>query len=114
VDDLACLIADLVESGTESATFEFGGPEILSLRDLLGLLHRRLRDRPPRFVPVPVSMVIPILAVLERLALRAVPVTVGQLATFRFDGTAKPNPFWEARRARLTGIEEMVARSLPS
>jgi NADH dehydrogenase len=114
VDDLSCLIADVVDAGTDSGTFEFGGPEILSLRDLLGLLHRRLRHTPPRFVPVPVSVVIPVLAVLERLALRAVPVTVGQLATFRFDGTAKPNALWEARRARLTGIEEMVARSLPS
>jgi nucleoside-diphosphate-sugar epimerase len=114
VDDLACLIADVVESGAGSATYEFGGPETLSLRDLLGLLHRRLRRSSPRFVPIPVTVVIPILAVLERLALRAVPVTVGQLATFRFDGTATPNPLWEARRARLTGIEEMVARSLPA
>jgi nucleoside-diphosphate-sugar epimerase len=115
VDDLACLMADLVDAGdTTSRTFEFGGPEILSLRDLLARLHRHQRRTSPRFVPIPVSVVIPILAALERVALRAVPVTVGQLATFRFDAIAKPNPLWEARRACLTGIEEMIACSLPA
>ena len=115
VDDLACLMADVVEAGdTGSRTFEFGGPEVLSLRDLLARVHRHLRRTPPRFLPIPVSVVIPILAALERVALGAVPLTVGQLATFRFDGIAEPNPFWEARRSRLTGIENMITLSLSS
>jgi hypothetical protein len=92
---------------------ELGGPETLTLRELLGRMHRRLRQRPPRFINLPMGVVLPLLTLLERAAYRLVPLTVGQLATFRFDGVAEPNPLWLARRERLLDVDAMLAESLP-
>jgi hypothetical protein len=41
-----------------------------------------------------------------------VPVTVGQLATFRFDGVIQPSAVWEARRPRLATLDAMIAASV--
>lgn len=115
VDDLAVLIGDLVEcTGLDGRALDLGGPEIIVMRELLDRIRRRLTGRPARFVGLPFAAVLPILSLLERLAYGVVPLTVGQLATFRFDGLAQPNPLWESRRDRLSGVEAMLAASLPS
>lgn len=114
-DDLAELVADLVESAAfDGRTLEFGGPETMSLRNLLDLIHRRISGRPGRFLHLPLGPVLPVLAALEAISWRLPPLTVGQMATFRFDGVAEANPLWERRRDRLAGIEEMLTASLPS
>jgi nucleoside-diphosphate-sugar epimerase len=113
VDDLAQYVVDIVEEGRFAGeVLELGGPEIVTLRELLDRFHRRLRGRAARFVYVPLGPVLPVLAALERIALAAVPVTVGQLATFRFDGVIQPSAVWEARRPRLATLDAMIAASV--
>jgi hypothetical protein len=36
-------------------------------------------------------------------------MTVGQLSTFRFDGVARPNSLWNARRDRLASLDAVLA-----
>ena len=38
-----------------------------------------------------------------------VPVSVGQLSSFRYDGTIESNPLYESRRAALTDLARMLA-----
>jgi NADH dehydrogenase len=110
VDDLADFVVDIVESDRLAGqVLELGGPEVLSLRDLLDRMHRRARGRPARFFPVPLGCVLLPLRVLERVAYAALPLTIGQLATFRFDGISRPNALWEARRTRLAAVDRMIA-----
>jgi NADH dehydrogenase len=110
VDDLAEFIADVVESDRlDGQTLELGGPEVITVRELFERLRRNAGGGRPRFVPIPLSLALPGLTLLERVAYRALPITVGQLATFRFDGVARPNALWELRRERLASIDRMVA-----
>lgn len=113
-DDLAQFLVDLVElERNHGEILEVGGPETLTLRELLDRMHRRLRHRTARFLHLPIGGVLPLLALMERAAYRWVPLTVGQLATFRFDGVAEPNPLWLARRDRLQSVDAMLAESFP-
>jgi NADH dehydrogenase len=110
VDDLAEFVGDIVESDRLGGeVLELGGPEVLSLRDLLDRMQRRARGRGALFVPVPTWLVVPALSLVEHVAYDVLPITVGQLATFRFDGVAAPNPLWQSRRARLATIDQMLA-----
>ncbi len=112
VDDLADFVADVVDADRfRGEILELGGPEVLPLRDLLDRMHRRLRGRPAPFLYVPLGVPLAALSVLERIAYGAVPITIGQLATFRFDGVARPNDLWESRRGRLASIDRILAAS---
>lgn len=112
VDDLAAFVADIVDADRfRGDTLDLGGSEALQLRDLLDRLHRHARRRPARFVFVPMGLVLPIVRIVEPLAYAMMPMTVGQLATFRFDGVATPNDLWESRRRHLASIERIVAES---
>jgi NADH dehydrogenase len=113
VDDLADFVVEIVEHDRfRGEVLELGGPEVLPLRDLLDRLHRHVLGRPATFVHIPLGCVLPVLSFLERLAYAALPFTVGQLATFRFDAIAQPNTLWEAHRNRLATVDRMIAASV--
>lgn len=71
-------------------TLELGGPEVVPQRDLLDRQHRRARAGSARFLPIPLGIVIPLLGAAESVVYGLLPMTVGQLATFRLDGMARP------------------------
>jgi hypothetical protein len=55
-----------------------------------------------------------VLAVLEKLAYSALPLTVGQLSTFRYHGTIATNPLYQERLAGLKTVDQMLASSGPN
>ena len=114
VDDLADCLETIVRDGGAGETIELGGPEVITIEQLLDEMSRRLRGRPLRAVHVPLAPFLPVLTLLEMIAYRTLPITVGQLATFRFDGVAKPHPVFERHRARMTGIRQMIELSFPA
>jgi len=110
VDDLAGLIADVVrEDPFDGATLEFGGPEILTANELVGLMRRAAGRSARGRLAVPTAPMRPILSALERIDPRLAPFTIGQLCTFRFDGVAEPNPYWLERSADLVTVPAMIA-----
>jgi uncharacterized protein YbjT (DUF2867 family) len=113
VDDLAEMIGDLVTTERyDGGTLELGGREAVSLEELLQRIRTRRRGRRAPVLPLPAGALRVLLSALEGLWWRLPPLTVGQLASFRFDGTAMHNPFWEARRAALAGLDTILDRSL--
>jgi nucleoside-diphosphate-sugar epimerase len=93
VSDLAQQIVAIVEADRfNGETLELGGPELVTLRELLDRLHRRRHRRAAWFLPLPLGLIVPALSLLERVAYGALPLTVGQLATFRFDGVSRAVP----------------------
>ena len=113
VADLVDLILMVLEQERfRGETLELGGPQTPTIQEFMGEIHLRLCGKRARFVHLPLSLVLPSLALLEHVAYPVLPVTVGQLSTFRFDGTAAPNALLDSHRARLTTLSEMVRRSL--
>lgn len=109
VEGLAIVAAEGVGSGQ---TIELGGPEVVTIEALLGAMHRYLRGTRPRAIHLPLPPVLASLGVLELFARRFLPVTVGQLSTFRFDGVARPHALFERLRPTMTGLDQMIAQSL--
>ncbi len=109
VDDVAgFLLAILEQELFHGATLELGGPATISIEDLLRRMRRARGGGDARVMHFPLGLVVPPLTVMEWIAYRALPVTVGQLAAFRNAGTIMPHPLWESRRGRLKTLEEML------
>ncbi len=61
---------------------------------------------------IPLRPLVPFLGLVERVGVSRLPVTAGQLASFRFDGTIEPSPLYESRRETLKTVPEMLSLSL--
>ncbi len=113
VDDVADFLLRIVDNDLFGGeTFELGGPEVISIEELLLKIHGRLRVTEAKTLHIPMSLLLPTLTLLEIIAYPALPITVGQLATFRFDGTARGNALWNERRPHLQSLEKMLAAFL--
>lgn len=112
VEDLADALAAIVgEEIGAGDTLELGGPEVITIEALLGELHRVRRGTPMRAMHVPLGPLLAVLTPVEIVARRFLPITVGQLATFRYDGVARANPLFDRMRARMMGVARMIERS---
>lgn len=92
---------------------ELGGPEQVTIEELLARLHRRRSGRSPKLIHVPLRGWLPALAFLEKFLLPVLPLTAGQLASFRNDGTAEPNEVWAEARDGMQTLEQMLGSGLP-
>ena len=113
VEDLADFILRIVDNDLfRGETFNLGGPDVVSIEELLRRIHVVLRHANARTLHIPMPLLLPALTLLEILAYRMLPITVGQLATFRFDGSARPNPLWSERKPHLQSLDKMLAAAL--
>lgn len=110
VNDLVnMLVALLKEPSFSDKTFEVGGPEKISMDAFLQKVWGVVHGRPPgTIIHIPIQPVLGVLSLLERFCLRLLPVTVGQLATFRNDGVADESTHsWDYRRNMVT-LDQMI------
>lgn len=111
--DLAELLVRIVDNDLfRGETFDLGGPDVITIEELLRKIRVQLRSAGGKTLHLPLGMLLPALTLLEILAYPLLPITVGQLATFRFDGTARPNALWTERRLHLQSLETMLAAAL--
>lgn len=92
-------------------TVEVGGPDVLTMETLMGELRaRRLGSRGPA-VHFPVGLFRLPLRLAERAGLGPwLPVTAGQLASFRFDGVVRPNALQARLQATLRSLPAMLGK----
>ena len=113
VDDLADFILRIVDNNLfRGETFELGGRDVVSIEELLRKIHLLLRHANAKTLRLPMGLLLPALTLLEIVAYPVLPITVGQLATFRFDGTARLNSLWNERKPQLQSLEKMLAAAL--
>ncbi len=113
VDDLVDFIMKIVaDQSVDGTTLELGGPDVLSIEEFLKEIRRRRRGSDGRSIHIPLAPLLPALTALETVAYRFLPVTVGQLSAFRFDGTARSNRLFEAQRSDLKSVRQMLELSL--
>lgn len=94
VNDIATLLTGLAgDPAAAGATIEIGGPEAMTMLDLLSRLRANAgAGGRPRFLHAPLGFTRSVLAAIEGPALAMLPFTAGQLATFANDSVAAPHP----------------------
>jgi NADH dehydrogenase len=102
VDDLAAALVLICANPPRGETVEVGGPETLTMRDLLS----RLRGAPLHSVNVPFKPLAFALGACEDLLFPLLPFTAGQLASFVCDGIARPG--WNSPQK---SVDEMLAHA---
>ncbi|HEY9519436.1 MAG TPA: NAD-dependent epimerase/dehydratase family protein [Gemmatimonadales bacterium] len=113
VEDVALVLADAVEeSSYRNEVIGIGGPEIVTVESLLQFIRTAGGRRPARVLHLPFAAVLPALGLAARLTGGRFPLSVGQTALFRYDGTVPPHPRTEARRGGMRPLAEMLRRSL--
>jgi NADH dehydrogenase len=113
IDDLVdCLASILDDDRFRDETFELGGPEPIPIGTFLARAHALYHRREPRVVHLPLAPLLGLLGLLERPFSRLLPVSVGQFASFRYDGTIRPNPLFQRHAPRMKTIDEMLRLSI--
>ena len=109
VGDLAAGLAQLLERRAfDGATLEFGGPEVLTMAELLVRVRRAMGKPPARIMAIPYVPIRAALIAMDALLLGRSPVRAGQLTSFVHDGVAEPNPLWAAMRPSLLSVARML------
>jgi nucleoside-diphosphate-sugar epimerase len=116
VDDVAEYIMEIVQHDRfRNETLELGGPATLTIEELIQDIRRaRKQDgsKGPSF-HIPMGLLLPILRTVESAGLGSLlPFSVGQLSSFRYDGTIEPNGLHEKRRPALRSVREMLTLSI--
>jgi NADH dehydrogenase len=111
VDDVVRALLHVIESGRFTGeTFELGGGETLAIESLLRRIGKARRGRSGRVVHLPLALTLPPLRLAEAVGMSGVlPVTAGQLSSFRFAGTAGANPLQEAIAPGCRTLADMLA-----
>jgi NADH dehydrogenase len=111
VDDVVRAIMDVVEQDKfENATYEIGGPELLTIEELLQRIREARRGSRGRVIHIPTGLLRGPLRVAETVGLTGLlPVTAGQLSSFRSPGVATANWLQDTMSHRLRGLPDMLA-----
>jgi NADH dehydrogenase len=110
VDDVVRAIVQVIEEDRfGGSTFDLGGPDVLTIEALLRRIRESRRSGRTRTIHIPFALVLPPLRLAEAAGLTALlPVTAGQLSTFRFAGTAGANPLQSAITSAAHTLREML------
>lgn len=115
VEDVAKAILKVeYESKFSNEIYELGGPETIKLEEFLKRIARTKGKQNPGVLHLPISLFVFFLSIMERVILPLLPITVGQLASFRNDNTAEPNWLIKKSSAFMINLEDMISRSLDS
>ncbi len=111
--DLARMLLEVPERDElAGATVELGGPEVVTMEELLRRVRTRLKGgRGGGFVKLPYGALRAALIAGQTVLRGRSPVAPGQLSSFARDGVAAPSAFWESWRARLADVDAMIAAS---
>jgi NADH dehydrogenase len=96
--------------GTEKQTYEVGGPDAVTMLELLDLIGAALGRRRVRKVYIPLSVMRPLARVLHPLP--GFPVTPDQLLMLQEDNVCNPAPFYSTFGIRPVPLATGIGRML--
>jgi NADH dehydrogenase len=110
VQDLVRLILAILDRDLfRGDTLELGGPEAIAIEEFLKKVHHRLFQNRPRTMHISLAVLLPMLTFLELILFPFLPITVGQLASFRYNGTTELDWLSAEQISALKSIDAMVA-----
>ncbi len=114
VDDISdALIYTIENSVFKGEIYEIGGPDKITIKDFLKMISIT-KGKDAKFLPIPMWIPVSVISLLERIAYSVLPLTLGQLATFRNDSVAEDNLILRGPGKKFIGIEKMVSESVTS
>lgn len=108
-DDLARIIIHLASEAPGREVIEIGGPERLTLLDLMRRIRTRSRGKPGPLARLPLESMRRALAVVEPALFPVLPLTAGQLTSFANDSIAGPHPRTDRFQGSLKTVDAMLA-----
>jgi nucleoside-diphosphate-sugar epimerase len=113
VDDVvSCLVAAVQLDAFDSETSTMAGPETITIEDLIRRVRRAYRGSRGPLAHLPLPLLRIPLRLAETIGLGGLlPLTAGQLASFRFDGMGATN---RLQQGTALGIDQMIARLEPA
>lgn len=113
VMDVAAAIQTIEnDSRYRDEVLELGGPQAISINDFVKKIAFSRGKKKPRVFHLPMGLIVFFLSILERVVYGLLPLTVGQLASFRNQGTAEENSLVKQLSSRMKGIEQIIRDSL--
>jgi len=112
MDVAAAIQAIENDSRYNDEVLELGGPEVISIDDFLKKIALSRGKKKPRVFHLPIGIIGFFLSILERVVYGLLPLTVGQLASFRNEGTAAENSLFKRLSPGMMGIEKIIKDSL--
>lgn len=116
VEDVVRAILTIVrQDWFRSETFDVGGPEVITMAELLQRLRRAHARERGRVVRLPLGLIQAPLRAAEAVGLHALlPVTAGQLTSFGNDGTVRDNRLQKEIETALVPLDRMLGSVRPS
>ncbi|MCK5003518.1 MAG: NAD-dependent epimerase/dehydratase family protein [Candidatus Aminicenantes bacterium] len=112
LDDVcSTIIQILTKSIFKGDTYDIGGPDKLSIREFLKKISE-LKGKRPKFLSIPMWIPVSIISVLDRIIYSFLPLTLGQLATFRNDSVAEDNIILKELSGGFSDINAMIKDSV--
>lgn len=113
IDDLVDgLLHVLSEKLFNNNTFDFGGPETITMEDFLKRIKNVCDDMSFRSVHIPLGCILPFLSFFEKVFYSLLPFNTGQLSAFRFDSTVKNSDLFLNYHPLMKSINDMVRLSI--
>ena len=107
--DLARALSQLLERRAfDGSTLAFGGPEVLTMAELLQRVRASLGKPPARIMTIPYGLLRSGLIATNAVLFGRAPMTAGQLTSFVRDGVAEPSPLWDTMRPTLVSVNRML------
>ncbi len=114
IDDVCkSVIYILSNSLFNGGIFDIGGPDKLTVKDFLKKISQE-KGKKARFIYIPMWMMVFLISILEKMVYSFLPITLGQLATFRNDSVAGDNIILKELSSDFVGIDKMVTDSVQS
>jgi NADH dehydrogenase len=112
VDDVvACLVGAVEVDAFDGQAIVLAGSERISMEGLVRRLRTARRGTAGPLVRVPLPLLQIPLRVAEAIGLgRLLPISAGQLSSFRYDGVGAPNSI-QRERAPVHGLDEMLRQA---
>lgn len=109
VDDLVDCLIDIINGDKfANETLDLGGPEVIMIEDFIKRIHHFYHNEDAKVIHLPLKLIIPILSLLERFVYGVLPVTVGQLAAFKNDGTIIENRILKNFFPRMKNVDGII------
>jgi nucleoside-diphosphate-sugar epimerase len=100
------------ESRYKGEILELGGPQPITLLKFMKMIAEAKGKKNAKIIHLPITIIIFFLSILERVVYRFLPLSVGQMATFRNDGSVENNSLMKKLSPMMVGLEQMIRNGL--